>query len=54
MVHFEFEQNRLASATYPLRYACSCSVKVPQRWQRNERFHSEYRANPSTVGPCAA
>ena len=26
-----------------LRKAYSCSVKVPQRWQRNERSHWEYR-----------
>src|SRR5437667_34360 len=29
--------------TRPLRKAYSCSVKVPQRWQRNERSHWEYR-----------
>jgi len=29
--------------TGPLRKAYSCSRKVPQRWQRNERSHREYR-----------
>src|SRR5215472_5808291 len=29
--------------TRPLRKACSCSVRVPQRWQRNQRSHYEYR-----------
>ena len=41
---YELEQDRLAHAhPLPTRNAYSFSVKVPQRRQRNERSHWEYR-----------
>ncbi len=37
----KFSPRRLPYTTFV--ESLSCSVKVPQRWQRNERSHREYR-----------
>jgi len=43
VVHERRATNLPSGLTRPLRKVHFCSVKAPQRWQRNERSHWEYR-----------